>query len=172
MTIGVRPSCWHKNFGPNRLSAPIIGQCLNFFSSVTADFNISSALRWAIQDQWSSGFSCMHANFSSFSIKTGQVCFLVLNFLFYRIIHVHLNNLIFVNLSMHPCTFCSLVFLNWNYCGFIYYIWRNAKYWWSFAVCVIPVHSRGIKKVINKIYMLFEPRQANLCLQAFHHYKF
>ena len=26
-----------------------------FFSSVTADFNISSALRWAIQDQWSSG---------------------------------------------------------------------------------------------------------------------
>ena len=29
----------------------------NFFSSITADFNISSALRWAIQDQWSSGFS-------------------------------------------------------------------------------------------------------------------
>ena len=29
---------------------------LNFFSSITADFNISSALRWAIQDQWSSGF--------------------------------------------------------------------------------------------------------------------
>ena len=28
---------------------------LNFFSSVTTDFNISSALRWAIQDQWSSG---------------------------------------------------------------------------------------------------------------------
>ena len=28
----------------------------NFFSSITADFNISSALRWAIQDQWSSGF--------------------------------------------------------------------------------------------------------------------
>ena len=28
---------------------------LNFFSSITADFNISSALRWAIQDQWSSG---------------------------------------------------------------------------------------------------------------------
>ena len=26
-----------------------------FFSSITADFNISSALRWAIQDQWSSG---------------------------------------------------------------------------------------------------------------------
>ena len=25
---------------------------LNFFSSVTSDFNISSALRWAIQDQW------------------------------------------------------------------------------------------------------------------------
>ena len=29
---------------------------LNFFSSITADFNISSALRWALQDQWSSGF--------------------------------------------------------------------------------------------------------------------
>ena len=27
-----------------------------FLSSVTADFNISSALRWAIQDQWFSGF--------------------------------------------------------------------------------------------------------------------
>ena len=30
---------------------------LNFFSSITTDFNISSALRWAIQDQWSSGFT-------------------------------------------------------------------------------------------------------------------
>ena len=29
---------------------------LNFFSSITSDFYISSALRWAIQDQWSSGF--------------------------------------------------------------------------------------------------------------------
>ena len=29
---------------------------LNFLSSITADFNISSALRWAIQDQWSSGW--------------------------------------------------------------------------------------------------------------------
>ena len=28
---------------------------LNFFSSITSDFNIFSALRWAIQDQWSSG---------------------------------------------------------------------------------------------------------------------
>ena len=28
---------------------------LNFFSSITAEFNISSAIRWAIQDQWSSG---------------------------------------------------------------------------------------------------------------------
>ena len=27
-----------------------------FFSSITTDFNISSAFRWAIQDQWSSGF--------------------------------------------------------------------------------------------------------------------
>ena len=30
---------------------------LNFFSSITTDLNISSALRWAIQDQWSSGLS-------------------------------------------------------------------------------------------------------------------
>ena len=48
-------SCWHKNFGLNGLSAPAQGLCLNFFSSITADFNISSALRWVIQDQWSSG---------------------------------------------------------------------------------------------------------------------
>ena len=45
-----------SNFGPNGLSAPTLGLCLNFFSSITAHFNISSALRWAIQDQWSSGY--------------------------------------------------------------------------------------------------------------------
>ena len=56
MTIVIRPSCWLQNFGPNRLSAPAQGLCLNFFSSITTDFNISSALRWTIQDQWSSGF--------------------------------------------------------------------------------------------------------------------
>ena len=28
---------------------------LNFVFSITADFNISSELRWSIQDQWSSG---------------------------------------------------------------------------------------------------------------------
>ena len=55
MIIVIRPSCWYQNFGPNGLSAPTLGLCLNFFSSITADFNISSALRWAIQDQWSSG---------------------------------------------------------------------------------------------------------------------
>ena len=54
--IVMRPSGWHQNFGPNGLSAHTLGLCLNFFSSITADFNISSALRWAIQDQWSSGF--------------------------------------------------------------------------------------------------------------------
>ena len=48
----------HKKFGPNGLSAPAQGLCLNFFSSITTDFNISSALRWAIQDQWSSVFFC------------------------------------------------------------------------------------------------------------------
>ena len=40
MTIVMRPSCWHQNFGPNGLSAPAQGLCLNFFSSITADFNI------------------------------------------------------------------------------------------------------------------------------------
>ena len=55
MTRVIRPSCWHKNFGLNRLSAPTLGICLNFFFSIIADFNISSALRWVIQDQWSSG---------------------------------------------------------------------------------------------------------------------
>ena len=45
-----------SNIGPNGLSAPAQGLCLNFFSSITADFNISSALRWAIQNQLSSGF--------------------------------------------------------------------------------------------------------------------
>ena len=55
MTIVMRPSCWHKNFGANGLPAPAQGLCLNFFPSVTTDFSISSALRWAIQDKWSSG---------------------------------------------------------------------------------------------------------------------
>ena len=39
------------DLGPNHLHSIF----LNFFSSITADFNISSAIRWAIQDQWSSG---------------------------------------------------------------------------------------------------------------------
>ena len=50
-----RPSCWHKMFGLNGLSAPTLGLCLNFFSSITTDFNIPSALRWVIQERWSSG---------------------------------------------------------------------------------------------------------------------
>ena len=41
------------DLGPNHLHSIF----LNFFSSITADFNISSAIRWAIQDQWSSGLS-------------------------------------------------------------------------------------------------------------------
>ena len=39
------------DLGPNHSDSIF----LIFFSSVTAVFNISSALRWAIQDQWSSG---------------------------------------------------------------------------------------------------------------------
>ena len=61
MTILMRPTCWHQNFGPNGLSAPAQGLCLNVFSSITADFNISSAIRWAIQDQWSSGTPGIYA---------------------------------------------------------------------------------------------------------------
>ena len=55
MTIVIRPSSWYQNFSPNGLSAPTLGLCINFFSAITADFNKSSSLRWAIQDQWSSG---------------------------------------------------------------------------------------------------------------------
>ena len=44
MTVVMRPSCWHKHFGPNGLSAAVQGLCLNFFSSITTDFNISSTL--------------------------------------------------------------------------------------------------------------------------------
>ena len=55
MTIVMRPTCWHQNFGPNGLSAPAQGLCLNIFSSITVDLNVSSTIRWAIQDQWSSG---------------------------------------------------------------------------------------------------------------------
>ena len=38
-TIMIRPSCWYKIFGLNGLSIPTLGLCLNFFSSITADFN-------------------------------------------------------------------------------------------------------------------------------------
>ena len=40
------------DLGPNHSDSIF----LNFFSSMTADFNISSALRWATQDQRFSGF--------------------------------------------------------------------------------------------------------------------
>ena len=43
------------DLGPNH-SDPIV---FNFLSSITADFNISSALRWARQDQWSSDYILM-----------------------------------------------------------------------------------------------------------------
>ena len=72
MTIVMRPTCWHQNFCPNGLSAPAQGLCFNVFSSITADFNISSAIRWAIQDQWSSGSLLVHIPVCSdfvFSVK-------------------------------------------------------------------------------------------------------
>ena len=40
------------DLGPNHSDSIF----LNFISSITADFNVSSALRWVIQDQWSAGF--------------------------------------------------------------------------------------------------------------------
>ena len=43
------------DLGPNHLHSIF----LNFFSSITADFNTSSAIRWAIQDQWSSGYQVL-----------------------------------------------------------------------------------------------------------------
>ena len=46
-----KTSCWYQNFGPNWWPAPTLGLYLNFFSSITADFNTSSAFKWAIQDQ-------------------------------------------------------------------------------------------------------------------------
>ena len=56
MTIVMRPSCWHQNFGPNGLSAPYPRAMFKLLFSLISDFNISSALRWAIQDQWPSGY--------------------------------------------------------------------------------------------------------------------
>ena len=41
------------DLGPNHSDSIF----LNFFSSITADFNISSALKWVVQDQWSCGLT-------------------------------------------------------------------------------------------------------------------
>ena len=74
MSIVMRPSCWHKIFGFNGLSAPTLGLCLNFFSSITADFTISSALRWAIQYQWSSGVCIWFEDFVNASFWRLWMC--------------------------------------------------------------------------------------------------
>ena len=68
-------SFWHKNFGLNGLSDPAQGLCLNFFSSITADFNISSALRWSIQDQWSSGYCIVGVWWGSVHTELFPWCF-------------------------------------------------------------------------------------------------
>ena len=75
MTIVMRPSYWHQNFGPNGLSAPAQGLCLNFFSSLTTDFNISSALRWVIQAQWSSGYLILCKTGNEMNNGLGFACF-------------------------------------------------------------------------------------------------
>ena len=51
------------DLGPNHLHSIF----LNFFSSVSAEFNISSAIRWAIQDHWSSGF--IYKTFELYSLR-------------------------------------------------------------------------------------------------------
>ena len=58
MTIVMRPSCW-QNFGPNGLVVCPYPKAKFklLFLFFTTDFNISSALMWAIQDQWSSGLN-------------------------------------------------------------------------------------------------------------------
>ena len=90
----MRPSCVHKSFDPNVLSAPTLGLCLNFFSSITADFNILSALRWAIQDQWSSGFTYENQNFY---------------------FHSRLPPLMKISLRLPPLVkILHLVFIRWN----------------------------------------------------------
>ena len=53
----------------------------NFFSSITADFNISSALRWAILDQWSSGFCISFQNEDRFTSMIGIILFVYCVFL-------------------------------------------------------------------------------------------
>ena len=58
------------DLGPNHLHSIF----LNFFSSIIADFNISSAIRWAIQDQWSSGFSCNRIFNTSNTKKCKKQC--------------------------------------------------------------------------------------------------
>ena len=47
--------------------------CLNVFTSITADFNISSTIRWAIQDQWSSGLKVF------ISLQVLVICIFVWN---------------------------------------------------------------------------------------------
>ena len=54
------------DLGPNHSDSTF----LNFFSSITTDFNISSALRRAIKDQWSSGLNwCFAINKSDQKMK-------------------------------------------------------------------------------------------------------
>ena len=63
--------------GPNHSDSIL----LNFFSFFSADFNISSALRWAIQDQWSSGF-CLWLPGDHLLGNNSQLCFPLVLFYF------------------------------------------------------------------------------------------
>ena len=84
------------DLGPNHLHSI----SLNFFSSITADFNISSAIRWAIQDQWSSGLHLAEIFFSHLWRCLHHIRFLHLH------IHVPRNALILDTFAL--CTICCL----------------------------------------------------------------
>ena len=63
-----------SKFLPYWVVCPYPRAMFKLFSSITADFNISSALRWAIQDQWSSGVKfltewCPFSNLDIFKCK-------------------------------------------------------------------------------------------------------
>ena len=80
------------DLGPDHLHSIF----LNFFSSITADFNISSAIRWAIQDQWSSGFLIYPSEIRV--VSTGEnllyarkICLLLIRHFAFCCVYIHLG---------------------------------------------------------------------------------
>ena len=58
-----------KRYLINKAKNHCLGLCLNLFSTITADFNIPSALKRAIQDQWSSGYQLLPQIYISCGVK-------------------------------------------------------------------------------------------------------